>query len=207
MGLVSGHVFFEGPSPELSRIADRISELCGQPVCATGSDEAVKGDLFDLHARLAFASEPSQQLEVYSYRPGAVRRFNDEALRDTGVWLPVQGLNEPPGSQVVYLRSHVGPDPTLLVVTLLALEALGGTLGRPLSAEERQKYGRLMTAEELRGRHRAAARRGRAALAVGVLLAPILMAFTAIQFVVTAPYLLWRGIRDRRRQGEGHTKA
>jgi len=124
MGLVFEEVAFDGRAPQLSRIADKISELSGLPVVVTESGPDVKGDLYDLHGYLAFACAPAQQLEIHAYRDGAVRKL----------CLPmgkcVRGMHEPAGTQSVYLRSFIGQEPTLL---LGGNPGVGGN-GRPPQA-------------------------------------------------------------------------
>src|SRR5262245_55255385 len=97
MGMVFGEVAFDGRAPELSRIADKITELSGLPVSVTESAADVKSDLYDMHTSLAFACAPEERLEAHTYLPGAVRKLDNEAIE--GIELPtaklVQGMSEP----------------------------------------------------------------------------------------------------------------
>src|SRR5262245_32551971 len=113
MGVVVTEVVFEGPVPELSHIADKVTELSGLPLSITESGADVTGDLYDLHAHLAFDCAPETQMEVHAYRAGAVKEFYDQTFG--GADLPmakrVQGLNEPAGTLAVYLRGYIGQEP------------------------------------------------------------------------------------------------
>ena len=79
MGVVVEEVRFAGSAPDVRLIATAITELCGLPVLATESPAEVKGVLCELHAHLAFSCAPRDEIEVYAYRPGAVRQFYDDA--------------------------------------------------------------------------------------------------------------------------------
>jgi hypothetical protein len=129
MGVVVSEVVFDGEAPELSAIADKVTELSGLPLSVADGD----GDLYDLHAHLAFACAPETQLEVHAYPAGAVKEFYHQTFGDADLPFArcVQGLNEPAGTQAVYLRGYIGQEPTLLFVTILTLEALGGRPSTP----------------------------------------------------------------------------
>src|SRR5258708_7272902 len=113
MGMVFGEVAFDGRAPCLSFIGAKISELSGLPVSVTELGSDVKGDLYDMHTSLAFVCAPEEQIELYTYRAGAVKEFCDQTFGDAD--LPMvkltQGLNEPSGTQVVYLRGFIGQEP------------------------------------------------------------------------------------------------
>src|SRR2546426_313968 len=177
MGMVFGEAAFDRRAPGLSPIADKISELSGLPVSVTESGSDVKGDLYDLHASLAFACAPEDQLKLYTYRAGAVKEFRDQTFGDAD--LPMvkftQGLNEPAETQVVYLRSFIGQEPTLMAVTTLALEALGGRPRHPISAEVRQDYGTPITASQLEKRRRKVRKQATLGTAIVLLLLPVLI--------------------------------
>src|SRR3954468_16041582 len=110
MGVVMGEATFNGRAPELRQVAEKVAELSGLAVLIEESGPGLKGDLHDRHGHLAFACAPDQRLQVYSYRPGAVRAHYHEF--SGGYDLPtarfVQGLHEPAGTQAVYLRGFVG---------------------------------------------------------------------------------------------------
>jgi hypothetical protein len=194
MGVVVSEVSFDVKAPELSRIADKVTELSGLPLSVTESGADVKGNLHDLHAYLAFACYPEARLELDSYRPGAVKEFYQQTLGDTCLPMAkyVQGLNEAPGTQTVYLRGYVGQEPTLLFVTQIALESLGGRPRNPISEEVRREYGTPITVSQLDTRRRKVRKQAQAAALVGVLLLPVLIPLWLVGFVLFVVMLPWR---------------
>ena len=174
MGLVFDQVSFDGRAPDLALIAAKVTELNGLRVIVEQADAEVKGPLCDQHGHIAFACAPQEKLELCTYQPGAVRKFHDEFT--DGVELPiekfVQGLNEPAGTQVIYLRSIFGVE-TLTGMTLLALESLGGRLREPISDELRREYGRPITEAELQQRRRQVQRQMWKAGLLALLLLPV----------------------------------
>jgi hypothetical protein len=189
---VSAEVRFDGRAPALSRIAEKVTELSGLGLSIQEVEPGDQG--YDIHARLAFACAQDDQLEVRAYRPGAVRAFYDEAFQ--GVPQPmdrfVQGLKEPAGTQAVYLRSHTGLDPTLLTVTILALEALGGRARDPISEEERCQYGTPITVAQLEERRRSMRRQNRLASLIFVLLLPLALPLWLVWFLAILVMMPWR---------------
>jgi hypothetical protein len=194
MGVVVSEVSFDGQAPELSRIADKVTELSGLPLSVTESGADVKGNLHDRHAYLAFAYYPEARLELDSYRPGAVKECYQQTLGDTRLHMAkyVQGLKEAPGTKTVYLRGYVGQEPTLLFVTQLALEALGGRPRYPISDEVRREYGTPITVSQLEARRRKVRKQAQAAALVGVLLLPVLIPLWLVGFVLFVVILPWR---------------
>src|SRR5262245_7847264 len=135
MGIVIGDAIFDSQAPELSRIAEKIQELSGLAITVHESGPEIKGDLYDFHAQLAFTSAPKTQLEIRAYRPGAVKEFYQRAFGDRELPFPkmIQGMNDPPNTQTIHLQGYIGQEPTLFVMTQLALEALGGRSSHPTS--------------------------------------------------------------------------
>lgn len=194
MGIVVTEVTFEGQAPQLSDIAGKITELCGLPLEVTESASDVKGDLYDLHGCLAFACDPKQHLKIHAYRGGAVRKFCEETLGNVPLPMArcVQGSNEPAGTQSVYLRGYIGQEPTLLITTALALEALGGRSKYAFGDDERLEYGTPITPERLVERRRKSARQMRPVVMVGLLLLPVMIPLWIIGFVVMMPWRIWK---------------
>jgi len=209
VGVVVTEVVFDGQAPELARIAEKVTALCGLPVTVTGSDAEIKGDLYDLHAHLAFACAPETQLELCSYIPGAVQKFYRESFGDADFPFMkcMQGLNELPGSQSVHLRAYVGQEPTLFFVTELALEALGGRPREPIPDDVREEYGVPITAEQLQERHRKLDRQMRSAWLLGMVLLPVLIPLWLLGFLwflVSMPWRIWKAYRFARKYMEEH---
>jgi hypothetical protein len=160
MGPMFDQVSFVGRAPDLTSIAERVTALCGLRVILKRSDREDNEILYDQHGSMAFACSPQEAITVFTYKPGAVRKsFTD--LTD-GVELPlsphVLGLDEPDGIQAVHLEGYVGLE-TLMAVTLLALESLGGKPRKPISEECRREYERTITEGELLKRRRQTNRR------------------------------------------------
>jgi hypothetical protein len=194
MAVVTTEVGFDGQAPELYRIAVKVAELSGLTLSVTESGTEVKGDLYDLHGYLAYTCAPEQRLELWTYRAGAVRRFCEETFGN--VELPmarcVRGVNEPAGTQAVYLRGYLGQEPTLLVMTTLALEALGGRPREPITDEERREYGTSITPAQLQARQRRLARQLWPTVVVGCLLLPLLIPLWVVAVLVTMPWRIWK---------------
>jgi hypothetical protein len=196
MGLVFEEVVFDGRAPQLSHIADKITELSGLPLGVIESGPDVKGDLYDLHGYLAFACAPKQQLEIHAYRDGTVRKHR----------LPmgkcVQGMHEPSGTQSVYLRSFIGQEPTLLLAATLALEAMGGHPKHLPGDEVRREYGTPVTPAQLAERQRKLAGKLWPAVGIALLLLPVAMLLWFIEFLVQMPWLVWK-VHQWYRTGRG----
>lgn len=191
MGVVVSEIVFDGEAPELSAIADKVAALSGLPLSVAEED----GDLYDLHAHLAFACAPQIQLEMHTYRAGAVKQLYQQTFGDVDLPIArcVQGLNEPAGTQAVYLRGYIGQEPTLLIVTILALEALGGRPRHPIGEEERRQYGSPITPAQLEERQRKLSKQMRLIVVVGLLLLPVLLPLWLIGFFVLLPWRIWKG--------------
>src|SRR5262245_44568951 len=208
MGMVFGEATFDGRAPDLSCIADKITELSGLPVSVTESAAEVKGELYDMHASLAFSCAPAERLELHTYLPAAVREFCNEAFE--GIEFPtakfVQGMSEPAGTQTVYLRGYIGQDPTLMIVSILALEALGGRPKHPILDEMRREYGKPITTSQLIERHRKLRKQGRWQAAIVLLLLPVLIPLWfvgCLALLVTTPWRIWKGYQLYRSYQEG----
>src|SRR6476469_9087857 len=150
MGLVSQSVAFESAAPPLSRIVDKIVEIGGLPVKVQESDSEIREDLYDLHAHIGFACLPNHDIKIYTYRDGAVR----ELLVQTGlskqlVAKVVEGADERTGTPRVYLEGYSGQDLSIMEVTTLALESLGGQPRSAPSPQVREKYAKPLTAQQL----------------------------------------------------------
>jgi hypothetical protein len=208
MGVVVAEVVFDGQAPGLSRIAEKVTELSELALSVTESGADVKAGLYDLHASLAFVCAPKVRLELYSYRSGAVKEFYQQTFGDAGFPFArfTQGLNEPPGTQAVYLRGYVGQEPTLLVVTELALEALGGRPRESIPKEIRQEYGAPVSAAQLEERLRKVARQVWLGLLMGVVLLPLLIPlwlFGVLWGLMSLPWRIWKGYQRYRSSKEG----
>src|SRR5262249_30733362 len=150
----------------------------------------------------SFAAAPEEQLEVFSYRPGAAKKFYNDHLEGFDQ-LPIAkhatGLNEPEGTQVVYLRSYVGHEPTLMMATLIALEALGGRSHSPLTDEVRREFGTPITEKELALRRKKLQTQFKRATWLFVLMLPITIPLFLLQLLVMIaimPWTLWKAWRQ-----------
>ncbi len=177
-----------------------MEEICGLEVVPIDDGEEIAEEAVkEMHARLAFACLPEHTLCIYTYRPGAVRQQVREMLDQEWIADTVQGANETEGSQTVYLQGYVGEEATLITVTLLALEVLGGEVAAGIDAENRGKCDRTISVDELRQRHRQMAKL-RHRLALGFLLSlPLLVPvflLGCLGKMITMPYRLWKAYRQ-----------
>jgi len=182
MGITSQSATFDGPLPGLERIVAEMTRHSGLVVAVRDSTSDVKGSVFDLHCSLAFACEPRESVEVFSYQPGAARAGVDRmkalaALAEKSTSDPVvlehihHLLNLPTPEDrphAVHLRGSVAEEGTLFGVAELALETLGGTLRTPMSDARRGACEEPLDRATLRERHRAHHRAMRNALITGV---------------------------------------
>ncbi len=194
MGIVMAEIAFDGRAPDLSHIAAAVERLTGLTLSRTESGAAVKANLFDQHGYLDFASAPGSPLEVYTYRAAAVKELNDQTFGDARLPMAkhVKGLNEPPGTQTVYLRGYVGQEPTLFLATELALEGLGGRPRHPIPEEAGREYGRPITAGELKERRRKFKKRLWPAALISILLLPVAVPVCLAGIILTLPWRLWK---------------
>jgi hypothetical protein len=189
---------FEGPAPAASAVAETVAARSGLEVLLDETGPEIHGRLYDLHAHLAFAGFPKDRVQIHAYRPSGVK----EHLQTTGVSdLPianvVQGANELPGAQTIYLEGFVG-EPTLFFATILALERLGGRFDKPLADDERLKYDRPLTLGELKQRHEKTRRRAFFASLLFVILLPLLLPLYALGIVWTVLTVPWRILKAHR---------
>lgn len=203
MGMVFDEVTFDGRGPTVDELAAKITEICGLPVNvqAPGPGDL---DIYDQHAYLSFTATPEEQLEVISYRPGAAKKFyNDfmEGFEDLPTAKYAVGLNEPPGMQIVHLRSFVGHEPTLMMATVLALEALGGRPRSPITDDIRREYGTPITEVQLAERRKKLHDEFRRAAWIGMLMLPItipLFMFSLLVRLVLLPWQIGMAVRGYR---------
>lgn len=203
MAIVTEKARFKTPAPRLKQIADTITEICGLPVTVEESGAEIKGGLYDFHAHLAFSSEPKDKLEIHAYIPGIVQK-NYEQMRagEMGEFAPkAQEWDEPSEFQTVHLQIYLGQEPTLLMVTALALEKLGGEIKKPFSEEMRQEFGGKLTPEILRERHK---KMRRQMLLPGLLFwvtMPVWLVYKLLTSIVTMPYGIWKAYRFAKEKG------
>ena len=204
MGIVVQQVTFDDRVPEAARVGDMLTRMIGLPVTVSESDSEVRGTLFEL-LRLAFSRFPNDFIELTAYRPGAVK----EHLQQVGIAASpianaVQGVNEPPGTQAVYVTGYLGQEPTLLFATVLALEALGGRPRTSLPEEIRREYGARISVTELDRRHRTLRRQQRLGWLLGVISLPILVPMWFLSLMWGLATLPWRiGKACRRYKSHG----
>ena len=199
MGICVAEVTFVAPAPLATQIAAQVEQSAGLPVVLRESGPEIRGTLHDLHALITFQMHPRIEVELTAYRAGGVK----EHLQIAGVdSLPiakaVQGMNEAPGEQTVYVRGHLGQEPTLFFATVLALEALGGRPRDPVTDDVRRQYGHAISPEELKRRHRKVQRHGIVMLTAAVVLFPLLLPLWILSIawqLVKMPWRIWKARR------------
>jgi hypothetical protein len=200
MGMVFGEVTFDRRGPTIEELAAKITDVCGLPVTI---EPPGHGDLniYDQHAHLAFAASPEEKLEVFSYLPGAARKFYNEHLEgftDLPIAKHAVGL-EPEGTQVVHLRSFLGYEPTLMAVAVLALESLGGRPREPIGDEYRREFAQKITEKQLAERREILHGQLKRAAWIQVLLLPITIPLIVLNLVLTfarMPWILWKARQE-----------
>lgn len=203
MGLVRTSFMFDGRAPDAACIAERITAITGLAVTVADSSGTVMADLRQLHAKLSFTCAPQEEVTIYAYIPGAVRKCVEEGRTagciQYGSPIRTEGLDEPEGTQAAYLGGYVMQEGTLLAVAALALEALGGRPKEPIPDEERRLYGHPVPEAELLERHRRWRRKSRVIVATSVACHVIILPFLFVGTLVATPFLVWRASRAMRR--------
>jgi hypothetical protein len=106
---------------------------------------------------------------------------------------------EAKGTQVVYLDTYMGCEPTLMTVITLALEALGGRPLYPVDEEDRLEYGRPTTAAEIEERRKELHGAIRQALAKEAVLLPVTAPFHLLgcfKSLLLMPWRIWKAWRS-----------
>lgn len=180
MGIVSREVSFQGMAPPLSLIVDKIAEIGGLPLEVQESSAEIRGDLFDLDARIGLACLSNHDIKIYTYRNGAVKEFLEKAGPSM---LPIAkvmvGAKEPTGVQTVYLEGYRGQDLSIMDLAVLALESLGGQPRIPPSTQMREKYAKPLTESQLNCRKYTLHSRSLAYSAVAIMAAPFALIYVA----------------------------
>jgi len=180
MGIVSREVAFQGTAPPLSRVVDKITEIGGLPLEVQESSAEIRGDLFDMDARIGFACLTNHDIKIYSYRNGAVKEFLEKAGPSMVPIAKVMvGANEPAGIQTVYLEGYRGQELSIMDLAVLALESLGGQPRTPPSPQMRDKYAKPLTASQMNRRKYSLRLRSLAYAAVAIMAAPFALIYVA----------------------------
>jgi len=195
MGVILHEVAFPSRVPDVLRIAEEIRARTGLEVSVTESSAAERGDIYDVHAQLAFACAVEDRIAVYTLRPGAAAdrykiAFADDSTRPAALAgkppAPANAAPEAGGPQVVYLKGLWEQELTLLFAAQLALERLGGDSTFPLTDPQRREYDRPFTAAELDERRRKWAVRMKWGRVLWVLLLPVTIPWTLLKWIVIA---------------------
>ena len=200
MAIVVQEARFPSPLPDIGRIVGTITEICGLPVLVKESGSDIKGNLYELHAHLAFACAPKDHVEIYSYQSGAVQQSYKKMYADMGEFAPKpKGWDEPLGTQMIYLKIYLGQEPTLFHVAILALEKLGGELKKPISEDDRQAYGDTLTPAIFEKRLSKNRWQNFREMGLTLLILPVTFPFWLIRFIVKTPIAIWRACRYYRK--------
>lgn len=208
MTMVFGEVSFNDRAPTTETLRAKITEICGLPV-SIHAPAPGDLDIYDQHAYLSFDVAPEEQLEVFSYRPGAAKKFYNDFMEGYE-HLPTAkysvGLNEAPGTQTVFLRSFVGLEPTLYLVALIALEDLGGKSRDPTTEEDRREYAVRIAPDQLRERREKLHAQFKRAAWLQLLMLPITVPMLLLSFFVMlalTPFRLWKAYQLYQKFDEG----
>jgi len=180
MGLITTEVKFAGPAPPLARIVEKIQEIGGLPLVVEESNSEIRGDLYDLHARVGFECLSKHDIKIYTYREGAVKKFLEQSgMSKMPIAKVMTGANERAGTQTVYLEAYRGQDLTIMEVTTLALESLDGEPRTAPTPDVRRKFSKPLTERELNQRKRSLRLRGIAHAIVAILALPFVLIYAA----------------------------
>jgi hypothetical protein len=135
-------VLFEGPAPDIQRIAAKVAELSGLAVRIRQTVYHNTAEFNEADGVLAFECAPREEIWLSAPRAGA------EMLP---YWVWDRGEKDPPGKHAVYL-SLGGLEPTLKTYIRLALQALGGEAKHPLDEASRRLCAGPITELELERR-------------------------------------------------------
>jgi hypothetical protein len=136
MGKVCHTVVFDRKAPDLCRVAEKITEITTLPVLVQYLSPAEMSSSGS-DASIAFACAPKEKFAVRT-----VRR----------VPTTIHGPGADSETQAICLESFVGQECTIWHATLLALEALRGRPVPSIPEDVRKKYGRPITASQLKRR-------------------------------------------------------
>jgi hypothetical protein len=200
MGIVLGRVVFEGDPPPLAAIVESLERVTALAVQVDPCARDATG-LYAFHARLAFACDPTLDIEVYAYEPRAVKRLCDEMRLAEAPWMTerVEGADQTADHRSVYTRG--GQDMTLIAAVDQALEALGGIPTSRASPADGASFSVRITPEELARRRRKSRHDGYWMMAIVVPLAVLALPFSLLWSVLTMPWRLWRAygfVKSRR---------
>lgn len=208
MGMMFGTSHFSDTPPQLTEICERMEAICGLPVLVHEKDS---GPGYVYEATIAFAANPDLELKISLSDREAMRQNIDETCDDpvlrSMMKNTVQGANAPPGTNSVHLQGYLGQEVTLMMVTLLALESLGGVTDQPFSKEERQEFERFISEEELEARCMEAAKQVRRSQYTALLTLPLWLPIWLLGMVAFVIMLPWKILQANRivkqlRQGD-----
>src|SRR6185312_1895298 len=153
------------------------------------------------HGTIAFACYPKEQIIVHAYRPGGVRRHLERLGEVGGPFVgAVQGADERPGTQTVYVEGFSGMEPTLLLSAVSALRALGGRVGGGLNESMLDRYAVKTTLTELRSRRQKFHTR-ELVTALGVIVSlPVIIPWSLLWFswtAITVPLRIRRAVKSK----------
>jgi len=205
MGLVVQQVNFDGRAPSLLQIVQKITQTGGLPLTVEESSPTIRGNLFDLHARLAFARFPKDKIEVTTYRTGAVsEQLKRDGVSDLPLAKVVQGAREPSGTQTVYMQGYMGQEPTLFFITAIALEALGGRPRFPITDAERREFGVTVALADLERRYKKTRRHNMLMVPIGIVMGLLWLPFGVLWLLLKTPSTIRKARRIIRDHGAGH---
>lgn len=205
MGMICSVTKFDFPAPQPELIARKVSEICGLHAHYTRNEHTLD-DVHEFSGTLCFETVPEEKIELYAYRQGAIKRFNEElGMPDHGARIKTQGYSDADGVQRVYLDSYVGCELTLFHITELALLKLGGNSERPSDAPA--EHDRILTIEELRARFQANKeihRKNRPWYVLYGVFLVLCLPFQLVWTIVSMPFMLFR---QRRKHPELFKKS
>ena len=135
---------------------------------------------------------PDEKIDVYSYRQGAVKRFDEKmGMPDHPAMMKKQGYFDDDGVQRVYLETYIGCELTLFHITELTLVKLGGRPERENSNPI--EHDKILSEDELQARflaHRKFHRKNRPLYILCGLFIVLTLPFHMLWALVSMPFKL-----------------
>jgi hypothetical protein len=147
---------FGGHVPDLDQIHKKATDIVGLKIEIKASPASADDPYVQYRAHFWFTFMPDQKLEIYVYKPGAVKKWLEQFSSLEAKYMPrSQGYDETDSMRHVYLKTYIQFEPTLFFITKFALEALGGIPSYEGEPDYmREIYCRKISEEELKERMR-----------------------------------------------------
>jgi hypothetical protein len=132
LGKVFNEITFTGQVPSLAGIVDRIEELGGLSVSIADKSNSDRS----FRASLSLPELARNKLEIYAEIRSKSNAIDSSLAPDTP-------------SSIVHIQMDAIPEQTLFILTISALESLGGCPKYPIAVEDKQQFLTNLTSAEI----------------------------------------------------------